>query len=382
MKKIVVLGSTGSIGTQTLDVVRNNSDMEVVALAAGSNVTLLEKQIREFRPRIACVFDEKKAKELRLLVADLDVDITSGMEGLIACSVTPEANVVLTAIVGMIGIQPTIAAIKAKKDIALANKETLVTAGHIIMPLAKEYNVKILPVDSEHSAIFQALNGENYDRISRILLTASGGPFRGMNTKQLENVGLEDALNHPNWSMGRKITIDSATMVNKGLEVIEAKWLFGVEFDQIEVVVQPKSIIHSMVEFVDGGVIAQLGTPDMKLPIQYALTYPDRRVLGGERLDFNTLSSISFEAPDLETFRGLSLAYQVGKMGGSMPTVYNAANERAVAKFLNREISFLEIYEIIEDAIQWHHKIDNPSVNEILDIEAQTYERIESQFHV
>lgn len=381
MKKIVVLGSTGSIGTQTLDVVRNNSDMEVVALAAGSNIKLLEKQIREFKPRIVCVFDEKKAKELRILVADLDVEITSGMEGLIACSVTPEANVVLTAIVGMIGIQPTIAAIKAKKDIALANKETLVTAGHIIMPLAQEYNVKILPVDSEHSAIFQALNGENYNRISRILLTASGGPFRGMTTKQLEKVGLEDALNHPNWSMGRKITIDSATMVNKGLEVIEAKWLFGVEFDQVEVVVQPKSIIHSMVEFVDGGVIAQLGTPDMRLPIQYALTYPDRRELGGERLDFATLSKIAFEAPDLDTFRGLSLAYEVGRMGGSMPTVYNAANERAVAKFLNREISFLKIYEIIEDAIRWHHKIDNPSVNEILDIEAQTYERIESQFH-
>lgn len=382
MKKIVVLGSTGSIGTQTLDVVRNNSDMEVVALAAGSNIKLLEKQIREFRPRMVCVFNEKKAKELRILVADLDVKITSGMEGLIACSVTPEADVVLTAIVGMIGIQPTIAAIKAKKDIALANKETLVTAGHIIMPLAQEYNVKILPVDSEHSAIFQALNGENYDRISRILLTASGGPFRGMTTKQLEKVGLEDALNHPNWSMGRKITIDSATMVNKGLEVIEAKWLFGVDFDQIEVVVQPKSIIHSMVEFVDGGVIAQLGTPDMRLPIQYALTYPDRRELGGERLDFATLSKISFEAPDLDTFRGLSLAYEVGRMGGSMPTVYNAANERAVAKFLNREISFLKIYEIIEDAIKWHHKVDNPSVNEILDIEAQTYERIESQFHV
>lgn len=382
MKKIVVLGSTGSIGTQTLDVVRNNSDMEVVALAAGSNIKLLEKQIREFRPRMVCVFDEKKAKELRILVADLDVEITSGMEGLIACSVTPEADVVLTAIVGMIGIQPTIAAIKAKKDIALANKETLVTAGHIIMPLAQEYNVKILPVDSEHSAIFQALNGENYNRISRILLTASGGPFRGMTTKQLEKVGLEDALNHPNWSMGRKITIDSATMVNKGLEVIEAKWLFGVDFDQIEVVVQPKSIIHSMVEFVDGGVIAQLGTPDMRLPIQYALTYPDRRELGGERLDFATLSKISFEAPDLDTFRGLSLAYEVGRMGGSMPTVYNAANERAVAKFLNQEISFLRIYEIIEDAIKWHRKIDNPSVNEILDIEAQTYERIESQFHV
>lgn len=382
MKKMVVLGSTGSIGTQTLDVVRNNSDMEVVALAAGSNIKLLEEQIREFRPRMVCVFDEKKAKELRILVSDCDVTITSGMEGLIECSVTPEADVVLTAIVGMIGIQPTIAAIKAKKDIALANKETLVTAGHIIMPLAGEYNVKILPVDSEHSAIFQALNGENYNRISRILLTASGGPFRGMTTKQLEKVGLEDALKHPNWSMGRKITIDSATMVNKGLEVIEAKWLFGVEFSQIEVVVQPKSIIHSMVEFVDGGVIAQLGTPDMKLPIQYALTYPDRRGLGGERLDFTTLSSISFEAPDLDTFRGLSIAYEVGKMGGSMPTVFNAANERAVAKFLNREISFLEIYEIIEDAIQWHRKVDNPSVDAILEIEAQTYERIESRFHV
>lgn len=382
MKKIVVLGSTGSIGTQTLDVVRKNSDMEVVALAAGSNIKLLEEQIREFRPRMVCVFDEKKAKELRILVSDCDVKITSGMEGLIECSVTPEADVVLTAIVGMIGIQPTIAAIKAKKDIALANKETLVTAGHIIMPLAGEYNVKILPVDSEHSAIFQALNGENYNRISRILLTASGGPFRGMTTKQLEKVGLEDALKHPNWSMGRKITIDSATMVNKGLEVIEAKWLFGVEFNQIEVVVQPKSIIHSMVEFVDGGVIAQLGTPDMKLPIQYALTCPDRRELRGERLDFTTLSSISFEAPDLDTFRGLSLAYEVGKMGGSMPTVFNAANERAVAKFLNREISFLEIYEIIEDAIQWHRKVDNPSVDAILDIEAQTYERIESRFHV
>lgn len=382
MKKIVVLGSTGSIGTQTLDVVRKNSDMEVVALAAGSNIKLLEEQIREFRPRMVCVFDEKKAKELRILVSDCDVKITSGMEGLIECSVTPEADVVLTAIVGMIGIQPTIAAIKAKKDIALANKETLVTAGHIIMPLAGEYNVKILPVDSEHSAIFQALNGENYNRISRILLTASGGPFRGMTTKQLEKVGLEDALKHPNWSMGRKITIDSATMVNKGLEVIEAKWLFGVEFNQIEVVVQPKSIIHSMVEFVDGGVIAQLGTPDMKLPIQYALTCPDRRELRGERLDFTTLSSISFEAPDLDTFRGLSLAYEVGKMGGSMPTVFNAANERAVAKFLNREISFLEIYEIIEDAIQWHRKVENPSVDAILDIEAQTYERIESRFHV
>ncbi len=382
MKKIVVLGSTGSIGTQTLDVVRSNSDMEVVALAAGSNIKLLEAQIREFKPCMVCVWDEEKAKELRILVRDCQVEITTGMEGLLACSVIEEADIVLTAIVGMIGIQPTIAAIKAKKDIALANKETLVTAGHIIMPLAQEYNVKILPVDSEHSAIFQALNGENYSRISKILLTASGGPFRGKTTEQLKKVTLEDALKHPNWSMGRKITIDSATMVNKGLEVIEAKWLFGVGFDQIEVVVQPKSIIHSMVEFVDGGVIAQLGTPDMKLPIQYALTYPDRRILEGERLDFKTLSNIAFETPDYNTFKGLSLAYEAGRLGGSMPTVYNAANERAVAKFLNREITFLEIYEIIEDAIQSHHKVDNPSVSEILQIEAQTYERIESKFHV
>ena len=380
MKKIVVLGSTGSIGTQTLDVVRKNSDMEVVALAAGSNIKLLEEQIREFRPRMVCVFDEKKAKELRILVSDCDVKITSGMEGLIECSVTPEADVVLTAIVGMIGIQPTIAAIKAKKDIALANKETLVTAGHIIMPLAGEYNVKILPVDSEHSAIFQALNGENYNRISRILLTASGGPFRGMTTKQLEKVGLEDALKHPNWSMGRKITIDSATMVNKGLEVIEAKWLFGVEFNQIEVVVQPKSIIHSMVEFVDSGVIAQLGTPDMKLPIQYALTCPDRRELRGERLDFTTLSSISFEAPDLDTFRGLSLAYEVGKMGGSMPTVFNAANELAVHKFLHEKIGFLDIYEIIGQSMSRHKVIPHPNLEEILEVEKETYQWIESRW--
>lgn len=381
MKKIVVLGSTGSIGTQTLDVVRNNSDMKVVALAAGSNIVLLEKQIREFHPSKVCVWDEKKAKELSLLVNDLEVKVVSGMVGLHELSVMEEADVVLTAIVGMIGIQPTIAAIKAKKDIALANKETLVTAGHIIMPLAKEYGVKILPVDSEHSAIFQALNGENYDRISRILLTASGGPFRGKTFDELKCVTLEDALKHPNWSMGKKITIDSATMVNKGLEVMEAKWLFQVDFDQIEVVIQPKSVIHSMVEFVDGGIIAQLGTPDMKLPIQYALTYPDRRQLGGERLDFRTLSQISFETPDMDTFRGLSLAYKVGRIGGSMPTVYNAANERAVAKFLNKEITFLEIYDIIEYAIEGHKNIVDPSVEDILAIEADTYERIESRWH-
>ncbi len=379
MKKIVVLGSTGSIGTQTLDVVRNNADMEIVALAAGSNIALLEKQIREFKPRMVCVWDEKKAKELKIAVADCQVTVTSGMEGLLSLSVMEEADVVVTAIVGMIGIQPTIAAIKAGKDIALANKETLVTAGHIIMPLAKEYNVKILPVDSEHSAIFQALNGENYERISRILLTASGGPFRGFSKEQLANVTLEDALKHPNWSMGQKITIDSASMVNKGLEVMEAKWLFGVDFDQIEVVIQPKSVIHSMVEYVDGGVIAQLGTPDMKLPIQYALTYPDRRPLPGDRLDFKTLSQISFETPDYETFRGLALAYEVGRMGGSMPTVFNAANERAVAKFLARKIDFLTIYELIEESVQAHHKIENPTVEEILAIEQETYDRIEAK---
>ena len=380
MKKIAILGSTGSIGTQTLEVARNNGDLEIVSLAAGSNVKKLEEQIREFHPRTVAVWTEEKAKELRDAVKDLDVKIVSGMDGLIEVCTIPEAEIVVTAIVGMIGIVPTIAAMKAGKDIALANKETLVTAGHIIIPLAKETGVKILPVDSEHSAIFQCLNGETKGQLKKILLTASGGPFRGKKIEDLKNIQVEDALKHPNWAMGRKITIDSSTLVNKGLEMMEAKWLFGVEPKDIQIVVQPKSIIHSMVEFVDGAVIAQLGTPDMKLPIQYALYYPERRFLPGERLDFWKLTEITFEKPDMETFWGLKLAFDAAAAGGSMPTVYNAANERAVAKFLDRKISYLQIPEIIETCMG-HHKVkENPSVEEILETEQAVYEFIESRW--
>lgn len=380
MKTIAVLGSTGSIGTQTLEVVRENNDLQVAALAAGSNIVLLEKQIREFKPKAAAVWDEKSASELRESVKDLDVKVVSGMEGLIEISTLPEVEILVTAIVGMIGILPTIEAIKAKKDIALANKETLVTAGHIIMPLAEECGVRILPVDSEHSAIFQSLNGENPKRIGKILLTASGGPFRGKTKSFLEKVRLEDALKHPNWAMGQKITIDSATLVNKGLEVMEAKWLFGVDLDKIQVVIQPQSIIHSMVEYVDGAIMAELGTPDMKLPIQYAIYYPDRKYLGGERLDFWKLSQITFEKPDMDTFLGLPLAFQASKAGGSMPTVFNAANERAVSKFLHKEIRFLDIYDIIMYCMEEHKTIQNPTVEEILATEQATYELIESRW--
>ena len=380
MKKIAILGSTGSIGTQTLEVARTNGDLKITALAAGSNIQLLEAQIREFRPKLAAVWTEEKARELRLLVKDLDVKVVSGMEGLIELCTEPEADIVVTAIVGMIGIHPTVAALKAGKDIALANKETLVTAGHIIIPLAKEYGVKILPVDSEHSAIFQCLNGEERGQISKILLTASGGPFRGKKREDLAKIQVEDALKHPNWAMGRKITIDSSTLVNKGLEMMEAKWLFGVEPKDIQIVVQPKSIIHSMVEFSDGAVIAQLGTPDMKLPIQYALYYPHRRFLPGERLDFWKLTEIIFEKPDMETFTGLKLAFDAAAAGGSMPTVYNAANELAVAQFLDRKIPYLAITEIIEWCMKEHQVIQNPSVEQILDVEQQTYEMIESRW--
>lgn len=380
MKKIAILGSTGSIGTQTLEVVRENKDIEVSGLAAGNNIERLEAQIREFAPKVVAVWSEERAKELADKVRDLDVKIVSGMEGLIEISTLPEVEILVTAIVGMIGIRPTIAAITAGKHIALANKETLVTAGHIIMPLAKEHGVSILPVDSEHSAIFQSLQGGQERALHKILLTASGGPFRGRRWEDLQNVQVEDALKHPNWEMGRKITIDSSTMVNKGLEVIEAKWLFGVEVDQIEVVVQPQSIIHSMVEYVDGAVIAQLGTPDMKLPIQYALYYPERRYLPGDRLDFRGLAQLTFEEPDLETFYGLRLAYEAGKAGGSLPTVFNAANEKAVSKFLNREIRFLEIPEMIQTCMEAHKNIANPSVDEILQTEAETYDYIESRW--
>lgn len=376
MKNISILGSTGSIGTQALDIVRKNNDINVVALAAGSNIDMLEKQIREFSPELVCVFDENRAKELRVNVSDIDVKIVAGMEGLIEAAAIANAELVLTAVVGMIGIRPTIAAIKAHKDIALANKETLVTAGHIIIPLAKEYNVNILPVDSEHSAIFQSLQGNKMSQVSKIILTASGGPFRGKNINELKNVKVSDALKHPNWSMGRKITIDSATMVNKGLEVIEAKWLFGVDFDKIQVVIQPQSLIHSMVEYEDGGIMAQLGTPDMRLPIQYAFYYPDRKYLDGKRVDFFEISRIDFYKPDMETFKGFRLAYEAGKTGGTMPTVYNAANELAVSRFLNEQIKFLDIPEAIEGAMSSHKVIDNPTLEQVLEAEQEAYESV------
>lgn len=379
MKKIAILGSTGSIGTQTLEVVRANGDIQVQGIAAGSNIRLLEEQIREFCPRLAAVWSEEKAKELKTRIADTDTRVVSGMDGLLEVSTMADTEILVTAIVGMIGIRPTIEAIKAGKNIALANKETLVTAGHIIMPLAEERHVSILPVDSEHSAIFQSLQGNEKKEIHKILLTASGGPFRGKKEEELLEIKVEDALKHPNWTMGQKITIDSSTMVNKGLEVIEAKWLFGVGVDQIQVVVQPQSIIHSMVEYVDGAIIAELGTPDMKLPIQYALYYPERRYLAGDRIDFWSLGKLDFEKPDMDTFYGLKLAYEAGEKGGSLPTVFNAANELAVRQFLNREIKYLEIVEIIEDCMRAHQNIDNPTFEQILDTEAATYDRINSR---
>ena len=379
MKKIAILGSTGSIGTQTLDIVREQGDIQVVAMAAGSNISLLEAQMREFKPSLVSVWDEKKASELRTNTKDLGIKIVSGMEGLLEVSVIPESEILVTAIVGMLGIRPTIAAIKAGKKIALANKETLVTAGHIIIPLAKEYKVPILPVDSEHSAIFQSLQGAGDNRISRILLTASGGPFRGRKADELKNIQVEDALKHPNWSMGRKITIDSSTLVNKGLEVMEAKWLFDVTLDQIQVVVHPQSVIHSAVEYQDGAVIAQLGTPDMRLPIQYALYYPERRNLSGRRLDLFEIADITFEKPDTDTFRGLALAYQAMEKGGNIPTVYNAANEKAVSLFLDRKISYPEITELIEACMEDAEFIDHPDVDEILGTEAAAYEFIEKK---
>lgn len=374
MKKIAILGSTGSIGTQTLDVVREHSDeLQVVALAAGSNKERLKEQIKEFQPKLVSLSDEKKAQELKEELAGEQVEVVCGMEGLIEVAGADSADVVVTAVVGMMGILPTMEAIKKGKDIALANKETLVTAGHLIIPMAKEYGVSILPVDSEHSAIFQSLQGEPKAALDKILLTASGGPFRGKSAEFLETVTLEDALNHPNWSMGPKITIDSSTMVNKGLEVMEAKWLFGVDYSQIEVVIQPQSIIHSMVQYVDGAIIAQLGTPDMRVPIEYALFYPERRSLSGDRLDFSKLSQITFEKPDYKVFRGLSLAIEAGKTGGTMPTVFNAANERAVAKFLKGEIKYTDIVRSIEKCMDAHKVSAHPDLEEILATEQWVY---------
>ncbi len=380
MKNVAIIGSTGSIGTQTLEIARANDDLNIAALAAGKNVKLLEQQAREFKPEIVGIWSEKDAASLRQSLSDTDIRVVSGMDGLIEIAELESSDILVTGIVGMIGIRPTIAAINAGKDIALANKETLVTAGHIIMPLAKEKGVSILPVDSEHSAIFQSLQGNVHGDVSKILLTASGGPFRGKDTEFLSHVQVEDALKHPNWSMGKKITIDSATMVNKGLEVIEAKWLFDVNPENIQVVVQPQSIIHSMVEYRDGAVMAQLGTPDMKLPIQYALFYPERRYLEGDRLDFWKMSSILVEKPDMETFKGLRYAYDAIGKGGSMPTVFNAANECAVAKFLDRKIQFLDIYRIIEECMAAHEVIENPDVSQILDTEKWVYELVESRW--
>ena len=380
MKNISILGSTGSIGTQTLDIVREYSeDFNIVSLSANSNIELLEKQIREFTPSLVCVYNEEQAVKLKENIKDLSTKVVSKMDGLVQCATVEEADTVVTAIVGMIGIQPTIEAIKGGKDIALANKETLVTAGHLIMPLVKKHNVSLLPVDSEHSAIFQALQGEDIDTVEQIILTASGGPFRGRKLSQLQDVSIEEALNHPNWSMGSKITIDSATMVNKGLEVLEAAWLFDLDIDRIKVIVHPQSIIHSMVEYIDGSVIAQLGVADMRIPIQYALFYPSRnRLVQGERLDFIKIEQLTFEEPDMETFKGLKLGYQAGKIGGSMPTVYNAANEWAVARFLEDKISFTDIPAMINEAMNNHKPVPEPTLNEILNIEEETYDFLRS----
>lgn len=380
MKNIAILGSTGSIGTQTLDVARKNEDLRVVAVSAGKSVEKLEEQIREFHPILAAIWDEKAARDLKTRIADTDTKVVSGMEGLLELASMPESDILVTAIVGMIGIRPTMEGIRAGKDIALANKETLVTAGHLIMPMAREYGVSILPVDSEHSAIFQAIHGEENKEIHKLLITASGGPFRGRTTEELRNVTVADTLKHPNWVMGRKITVDSATLVNKGLEVMEARWLFDMDLDHIQVVVQPQSIIHSMVEFKDGAIMAQLGTPDMRLPIQYALYYPHRRYLDGDRLDFTKLREITFEVPDMETFRGLPMAIQASREGGSMPTVFNAANELAVKKFLEEKIGFLDIYEIIAQSMERHKKIEHPDLDEILSVEQDTYQWIESRW--
>ena len=380
-KKIAILGSTGSIGVQTIDVGERNADLEIVGLgAAGHNLDVLEAQVRRFRPKLAAVYDEAAARDFAVRIKDTGCRVCAGMDGLIELAEMADSDILVTAIVGMIGIRPTMAAIRAGKDIALANKETLVTAGHLIMPMAEQYGVKILPVDSEHSAIFQCLQGSTHGELNKILITASGGPFRGKNEKTLAYVVKEDALKHPNWSMGAKITIDSASLVNKGLEVMEARWLFNVTLDQIEVVVQPKSIIHSMVEFVDGAVLAQLGTPDMRLPIQYALFYPERRDLPGERLDFRMLKEITFEEPDMDTFKGLPMAIDAARAGGTMPTVFNAANEEAVALFLKDRIRFLDIYEIIGESMAAHTVTEAPDLDQILATELEVRQTIRNKW--
>ena len=387
-KKLCILGSTGSIGTQTLQVVDNNRDvLSVEAMTAGDNIALFTEQILRYRPRVVAVKSEDGAETLKKKLQghseakELPLpEILYGMDGFVACASLPETYMVVAAMVVMIGLQPVMEAIRKGKDIALANKETLVTAGHLIMPLAREYGVSLLPVDSEHSAIFQCLQSGSCEEIEEIFLTASGGPFRHSTEEELERVTVEQALAHPNWSMGKKITIDSATMINKGLEIIEACWLFHVGLEQVHVLVQPKSIIHSMVGFRDGAVMAQLGTPDMRLPIQYALYYPKRMPLSGQRLDFYKLGCLTFEQPDLETFDGLKLAYEAARRGGNLPAVFNAANERAVAKFLSRSISFLEITQIIHECMLHCAYIEQPDLTQILETEHVVYEWIESRW--
>ncbi|MCR4907410.1 MAG: 1-deoxy-D-xylulose-5-phosphate reductoisomerase [Lachnospiraceae bacterium] len=372
MKTVTILGSTGSIGTQCLDIVRNNPELfRVNALAAGKNAALMESQIREFHPGLAVLYDEKAAVDLKERVRDLDVAVLSGMDGLLAAAASKEAETVLGGMVGMIGIRPTLEAIREGKDIALANKETLVCAGHLVMKAAGENGVKILPVDSEHSAIFQSLRGGEKKEVEKILLTASGGPFRGKRPEELAGIKPADALKHPNWDMGAKVTIDSSTLANKGLEVMEARWLFDVPIDKIEVVVHPESIVHSAVQFADGAVIAELGIPDMHLPIQYALTYPERIFLGGERLDLFKLGKLTFERPDREAFPALDLALRAAKTGGTMPTVFNAANEEAVSLFLREEISYPMIAEFVAEAMNSHKPRPEPALEEILEAEAE-----------
>ena len=390
MKRLGIFGSTGSIGTQTLEIVRNYpEDLSVSVLVAGTNVTLIERQIREFRPKLVCLFDEKAFADLKARISDLSgINLYTGMEGLLACAESDCYDLMVAAMVGMIGILPTVHAIRSGKELALANKETLVTAGQFIMPMAEEYHVNIYPVDSEHSAIFQCLQGLSYggpvsrghDQIRRILLTASGGPFRGKTLSEMENFTVEDALRHPNWSMGQKVTIDSATMVNKGLEMMEAKWLFGLKPEQIRVVIHPESILHSAVEFIDGAVVGQMGIPDMKLPIQYALFYPERKPMDTKPLDLFEVGALHFSEPDRVNFPALALAEQAMVTGGTMPTVFNAANEYAVSEFLKKRIGFTRIAEMIRASMEQHKLIEKPALEAIFDTERETCEFLRAQY--
>ncbi|WP_278244296.1 1-deoxy-D-xylulose-5-phosphate reductoisomerase [Caldisalinibacter kiritimatiensis] len=366
LKYISILGSTGSIGRQALDVIRNNQNYKVVGLSANNNIELLEEQAQEFKPNIIAVYNEEKAKILKHRLDGSDIEVVSGLEGLNRVATESSANIVLTSVVGMIGLIPTLKAIEHGKSIALANKETLVTAGKLVMNAAKDKGISIIPVDSEHSAIFQCLNTENEKEISKIILTASGGPFRGMNYDEIKDVTVKDALKHPNWSMGKKITIDSATMMNKGLEVIEAKWLFNIDIEKIDVVVHPQSIVHSMVEYVDGSIIAQLGITDMRIPIQYALTYPRRTSNNLEKLNLSRIGTLTFEKPNYKTFPCLALAYEAIKIGGTMPAVLNAANEVAVDMFLKEKIKFYDIPRIIEHTMEKHSIIKEATMDDIL----------------